>query len=1217
MPFVMPTCPLHLEEEQALAERVEPVRAEALRFLPPHAPPSSPSLLQVSLRTIDLIETLKDTSVCLRENNALRIEDKETFALLYSIVRSFANMTQAVQKRTCEVIFSAVKNVTRGCKRALASSASDADLALWRSALQRAVFLHTWLVQEAEKNNSKFDTTTSSTRPRKGTKASKEATDEKEPRFWESLREDAALRMIDVLELDLRSLWGYRSPDDAFVVAISRATYALLEQPAAGKSASYRQTLWRVLALIATKYEQREATLSGVMRLLLEFEHLASPLAELVHSLLEEHSAVPLVVELLSELAVLSPSQMGADSGGASNVSTFLQAIAQRVPLMLVCNLPLLEPHLDSEAYTIRCGAISACGELLTQLAKPEIVKLQPSQPELAETAPLLFGVLLSRLNDVSGYVRSRALQTLAQVCRARALGLDEFQEACAHGLGRLVDKNANVRRSALQLLAPLLEFNPFGPVLDGERLRKRRDELAQRVKEERGRKGDGEDEQREGEEGAEQPPPSPREKERLEALNLLARALAFEEELQKHMPTVVQLLSSSTNSDVVEAMGAVVAAHGFELAGVRPATILPLVWSKESAVKEAALKAVHAVWLCGPEGGKGSPMAHTVLVARGLMALVDSASLAELSSLEEVVGEWQAAKALPASLLSILWESLQGKRPELHGARERRCALALLNMAAACDASLLSCKMDVLIQQLKGGDVVMQRHACVGLQLCATSHPLTLKAKRTTLELLRNLLLSRPSGGACKLWYATAEQAINTIFALSEGPEGECTEVLRGLRGRVAGEVVEEEDLARLLFVLGHVAIKSLVRIEHCEKELTKHRMNAVEGPKASKGGERMQEEEEEEAVAKELGSDAAAAAADSEALHAMGERLLEPEAFLGQWAPLVVAVCSNVDGHFGTSARVSATLTLCKFMCVSSAFCEDHLQLLFSVLAHESDHTIRGNICIALGDLAVRHPNVVEPWTAKLYAQLRDKNVRVRKNMLMVLTHLILNDMVKVKGQISEMALCLLDTEPKVADTARLFFTEFAKKGSSPIYNLYPDLVATLSASACVDSAGFRQIMAFLSGFIQKERQTEGVVEKLCHRFDTSDDVAYHRDIAFCIGALSHSERSIRKLHELSKTYVHKLTDEEVGATLSAMVVKTRKFAKPSMKALLDEMDATLLGQEGKPEEMGEAPAEVADENCAPQSEVPKPQTKSKGSKAAAKGGTRVSRATRKAVI
>jgi condensin complex subunit 1 len=31
------------------------------------------------------------------------------------------------------------------------------------------------------------------------------------------------------------------------------------------------------------------------------------------------------------------------------------------------------------------------------------------------------------------------------------------------------------------------------------------------------------------------------------------------------------------------------------------------------------------------------------------------------------------------------------------------------------------------------------------------------------------------------------------------------------------------------------------------------------------------------------------------------------------------------------------------------------------------------------------------------------------VRKNALMVLTHLILNDMMKVKGHISRMAMCL----------------------------------------------------------------------------------------------------------------------------------------------------------------------------------------------------------------
>jgi condensin complex subunit 1 len=43
------------------------------------------------------------------------------------------------------------------------------------------------------------------------------------------------------------------------------------------------------------------------------------------------------------------------------------------------------------------------------------------------------------------------------------------------------------------------------------------------------------------------------------------------------------------------------------------------------------------------------------------------------------------------------------------------------------------------------------------------------------------------------------------------------------------------------------------------------------------------------------------------------------------------------------------------------------------------------------------------------------------VRKNTLMVLTHLILNDMIKVKGQISEMAVCIEDDDRNIADLAK----------------------------------------------------------------------------------------------------------------------------------------------------------------------------------------------------
>ena len=51
-------------------------------------------------------------------------------------------------------------------------------------------------------------------------------------------------------------------------------------------------------------------------------------------------------------------------------------------------------------------------------------------------------------------------------------------------------------------------------------------------------------------------------------------------------------------------------------------------------------------------------------------------------------------------------------------------------------------------------------------------------------------------------------------------------------------------------------------------------------------------------------------------------------------------------------------------------------------------------------MGDLAFRFPNLFEPYSNRLYARLRDQNLRVRKNALMVLAHLILNDMIKVRA-------------------------------------------------------------------------------------------------------------------------------------------------------------------------------------------------------------------------
>lgn len=141
-----------------------------------------------------------------------------------------------------------------------------------------------------------------------------------------------------------------------------------------------------------------------------------------------------------------------------------------------------------------------------------------------------------------------------------------------------------------------------------------------------------------------------------------------------------------------------------------------------------------------------------------------------------------------------------------------------------------------------------------------------------------------------------------------------------------------------------------------------------------------------------------------------------------------------------------------------------------------------------IALGDVAVSFSNIFDENSDELYKGLSDRDIVVKKNTLMVLTHLILNGMIKVKGQLGEMAKCLEDTETRIADLAKLFFTELSTKDNA-IYNNLPDgekqflhassawlivghiVISHLSVGDhAVDEETFQSTMKYIFSFIEK---------------------------------------------------------------------------------------------------------------------------------------------------
>ncbi|KIK92248.1 hypothetical protein PAXRUDRAFT_830137 [Paxillus rubicundulus Ve08.2h10] len=449
------------------------------------------------------------------------------------------------------------------------------------------------------------------------------------------------------------------------------------------------------------------------------------------------------------------------------------------------------------------------------------------------------------------------------------------------------------------------------------------------------------------------------------------------------------------------------------------------------------------------------------------------------------------------------------------------------------------------------------------------------------------------------KEWFGMAEQAINTIYALGEHPDELCGNLIKNLTRRVftrrpqpqateepaeegkdpdamdedseppasAGpashapalqgitatqeesQTTGEKDvgdvfhLSQLLFVVGHVAIKHIVFLELVEREWKRQKDEKELAEKLAAGMNSPDKASKETEELDQVAGNAEDEIGERIAAVRETELLYGPQSLLALYGPLLVHVCGSPHKFKNRTLRAAATLSFAKFLCVSSQFCDQHHHLLFKILETSRDPSIRSNIVIALGDVAVSFSSIVDENSNELYKGLSDDDLVVKKNTLMVLTHLILNGMIKVKGQLGEMAKCLEDEEPRISDLAKLFFTELSTKDNA-IYNNLPDVISHLSSGDhAVEEEVFRSTMRYIFSFIEKEKQAENIVEKLCQRFRLSEEPRQWRDIAFCLSLLPFkSERSVKKLIEGLQFYRDKLHEKEVFDRFTEILTKAR---------------------------------------------------------------------------
>ncbi|KAK0625171.1 condensin-like protein [Bombardia bombarda] len=339
---------------------------------------------------------------------------------------------------------------------------------------------------------------------------------------------------------------------------------------------------------------------------------------------------------------------------------------------------------------------------------------------------------------------------------------------------------------------------------------------------------------------------------------------------------------------------------------------------------------------------------------------------------------------------------------------------------------------------------------------------------------------------------------------------------------------------LSQLLFIVGHVAIKQIVHLELCELDFKRRKQEKEKTAQASKERSSLSastlsvgttRSRKSSAQAKPLKEDEEADELDliggtteddfTEAMAHIRERelLYGPTSLLAMFGPMVSEVCANNTTYKDRGLQQAATLCLAKLMCVSSEYCEANLPLLITIMERSTDATVRSNAVIALGDMAVCFNHLIDENTDFLYRRLADPDPSVKRTCLMTLTFLILAGQVKVKGQLGEMAKCLEDEDKRIADLARMFFTELSTKDNA-VYNHFVDMFSLLSAERELDEESFRRIVRFLLGFVEKDKHAKQLAEKLAARLARCDTERQWSDVAFALGLLQHKNEDITKL-------------------------------------------------------------------------------------------------------
>ncbi|KAG4402269.1 hypothetical protein GLYMA_02G157700v4 [Glycine max] len=1130
-----------------------------------------------SLVSSQLEEFVKGVSFDLSDKEILCVEEQDVFDRVYSLVRGFALLSPSSKLNLLETLRSNLAVLLPNFDSlSRASHDHHVPLASHRNAFKIYTFflLNIFLLSN---NNNASKVVAPSARKKPAVNSWN----------WEAQRARILNLIANSLEINLELLFGSPDLDENYLSFITKNAFFMFEDATLLKDSDLKDALCRIIGACSTKYHYTAQSCASIMHLIHKYDFVVTHMADAVAGAEKKYADGSLAMSLVREIGRTNPKDYVKDTVGAENVGRFLVELADRIPKLISTNIGILVPHFGGESYKIRNALVAVLGKLIAKAFKDVDGGEVTSKSIRLRTKQAMLEILLERCRDVSAYTRSRVLQVWAELCEEHSISIGLWNEVAEVAAGRLEDKSAIVRKSALNLLIMMLQHNPFGPQLRIASFEATLDQYKKKLKELEPSEGaepssdtdiyngDGEVDDlncenvvkgqqldsltdsclSQSEEAIPLQNSSVPDVGNLEQTRALVASLEaglrFSKCIGATMPTLVQLMASSSATDVENTILLLMRCKQFQIDDSEECLrkMLPLVFSQDKSIYEAVESAFHTIYI------RKSP----IETANNLLSLATDSNIGDLAALEFIVGALVSKGEISSSTISALWDffcfNVGGTTAE-----QSRGALSVLCMVAKTSSGVLGSHfqdiIDIGFGRWSKVDPLLARTACLAIQRLSEDDKKKLLASSSAR--IFGFLESLITGFwlPANIWFAAADKAIAAIYAIHPTPETIAADMIKKSLSSVCNDggvnvqsdidtssgsmplTVQVAKLSRCLFIISHVAMNQLVYIESCARKIQKQKLTKEkkdnENQNLDSNGTVSTGTQKDNDINAELGF----AASEDAALDALFEKAEKEIVSGGSNEKNLIGICatflSKLCKNLGLMQKypelqASAMLALCRLMIIDADFCDANLQLLFTVVEEN------------------------------MYARLKDPCASVRKNAVLVLSHLILNDMMKVKGYINEMAVRLEDEDERISNLAKLFFLELSKKGNNPIYNLLPDILSKLSQQN-LSKDSFCNIMQFLIASIKKDRQMEALVEKLCHRFSGVTDVRQWEYISYCLSQLSFTEKGMKKLIELFKSYEHVLSEDSVMDHFRNILNKGKKFAKLELKACIEEFEDKL---------------------------------------------------------